>query len=79
MQVALGKSGGPADESQNNAVEHIPSHRAPSSKANGMGMTEAKQSLLSMDDLTLSATDGTALKQPRTTQPGTTTNQGGLG
>ena len=27
-------------------------------------MTEAKNSLLSMDDLTLSATDGTALKQP---------------
>ena len=28
-------------------------------------MTDAKNSLLSMDDLTLSATDGTALKQPK--------------
>ena len=31
--------------------------------------TEAKNSILSMDDLTLSATDGTALKQPSKRSP----------
>ena len=36
-----------------------------SNRSKGQGQfTEAKQSLLSMDDLTLSATDGTALRQP---------------
>jgi hypothetical protein len=33
------------------------------------GMTDPKNSLLSLDDLTLSATDGTALKQQMKTNP----------
>ena len=60
MQVAMGA--GP----QSNP-EPIPSQRAMSNNAGGM--TEAKNSLLSMDDLTLSATDGTALKQPKSIAP----------
>ena len=41
--------------------------------------TEAKQSLLSIDDLTLSQTDGTALKQPKHSAPMTTSHQAQTG
>jgi len=52
MQAAMAPQSNP---------DPIPSHRAALSN-NAGGLTDAKNSLLSMDDLTLSATDGTALR-----------------